>query len=74
MSRDANETPPRFEQIVEDLQALVARLEAGNLPLDEALDLYERGVALAREGNRLLEGAERRVEELQKSLAGGEPG
>ncbi len=71
MNAQSEAKPRRFEQIVEDLQALVARLEAGNLPLDEALDLYERGVALAREGNRLLEGAERRVEELQKSLAAG---
>jgi exodeoxyribonuclease VII small subunit len=69
---ESSDKPRRFEQIVEDLQALVARLEAGNLPLDEALDLYERGVALAREGNRQLEGAERRVEELQKSLAAGD--
>lgn len=71
MSTEA-EKPKRFEQIVEDLQSLVARLEAGNLPLDEALELYERGVGLARQGNMLLEGAERRVDELQKSLASGD--
>ncbi|MCB9526808.1 MAG: exodeoxyribonuclease VII small subunit [bacterium] len=62
----------RFEQIVESLEELVRALEGGELPLDEALRLYERGVHLARRGHTLLEGAERRVEELQRSLV--EPG
>jgi exodeoxyribonuclease VII small subunit len=62
-----------FEQLVEELQALVSRLEAGNLPLDESLRLYERGVTLARQANERLEGAERRVEVLQRSLTEGAP-
>ena len=62
---------PPFEQVIEELTKLVAQLETGNLPLDESLGLYERGVALARRANGLLEGAERRVVVLQKSL--GEP-
>ncbi len=61
--------PERFEDVVGALETLVTQLEAGQLPLDEALQIYERGVALARKGNTLLEGAERRVEELQKSLS-----
>lgn len=61
--------PERFEEIVGALEDLVRALEGGELPLDEALALYERGVGLARKGHTLLEGAERRVEELQKSLA-----
>ncbi len=66
---DENEQPPRFENVIGELERLVEQLEAGQLPLDEALSLYERGVKLARVGNELLEGAERRVEELQQSLA-----
>lgn len=61
--------PQRFEEIVGALEALVRALEGGDLPLDEALRLYERGVNLARRGHHLLEGAEKRVEELQRSLA-----
>lgn len=62
-----------FETVVDELQRLVAALEAGNLPLDESLRLYERGVALTRQANGLLEGAERRIEVLQKSLSESTP-
>ena len=68
----AADEPPKFERVVEELQVLVNALEAGNLPLDEALALYERGVSLARAGNQILEGAERKIEVLQRSLAGGD--
>jgi len=62
-----------FEQLVEELQGLVAKLEAGNLPLDESLRLYERGVVLTRQANERLEGAERKIEVLQKSLSEAAP-
>ncbi len=68
MSEEHPEEPPRFEAVVEELERLVGQLEAGQLPLDEALSIYERGVKLTRQGNQLLEGAERRVEELQRTL------
>jgi exodeoxyribonuclease VII small subunit len=65
----------RFEALIEELDALVKRLEGDDLALDEALGLYERGVRLAVQGDVLLQGAERRVEVLQKVLAegGGQP-
>ena len=67
--KDAADEAPRFETIVAELERLVGQLEGGELPLEEALALYERGVGLARQGNTLLEGAERRVEELRRSLS-----
>ncbi len=65
----AADEAPRFEVIVDELEALVGRLEGGDLPLEEALALYERGVGLARQGSGLLDGAERKVEELRRTLA-----
>ena len=62
---DAVESP-RFEAVMDELETLVNRLEAGELPLDEALSLYERGVKLSRTGNSILEDAERRVTVLQR--------
>lgn len=62
--------PPPFEAILTELEALVARLEAGNLPLDESLRLFERGMGLSRQGSTLLDAAERRVEVLMRGPDG----
>lgn len=62
----SEENAPVFENVLEKLEDLVQRLETGGLSLDEALKLYEEGVALTRVGNQLLEGVERRIIELQK--------
>jgi len=59
---------PKFEDIIGRLENLVEQLETGGLSLDDALKVYEEGVRLARTGNEMLEGAEQRIEELQKSL------
>lgn len=61
-----DENTPVFENVLEKLEGLVERLETGDLSLDEALKLYEEGVALTRVGNQLLEGVEKRIVELQK--------
>ena len=68
----SSEQSENFEDVLQKLESLVQRLEAGGLPLDEALKLYEDGVRLARSGNTLLEGAENRVEELQATLIRGD--
>ena len=60
---------PQFEDVILRLEKLVDSLESGGLSLDKALEVYEEGVHLARTGNAMLEGAERRIEELQASLS-----
>ena len=59
-----------FEELQRELDELVARLERGDVPLDEALALYERGEALHRALSERLDRAELRIEELG---AGDEP-
>lgn len=54
-----------YEALYTRLQAVVARLEGGELPLDETLELYEQGVQIAAACQRLLDQAELRVQELQ---------
>ena len=56
---------PTYEALYARMQAIVARLEAGELPLDEALALYEEGVSVAAACQQLLDQAELRVQELQ---------
>jgi exodeoxyribonuclease VII small subunit len=59
---------PTYETLYARMQAIVARLEAGDLPLDEALALYEEGVTVAAACQRLLDEAELRVQELQTGV------
>ncbi len=53
-----------FEQALGELEAVVERLEHGELPLEEALKQFERGVELARGCEASLKQAEQRVEIL----------
>jgi exodeoxyribonuclease VII small subunit len=57
-----------FEQMLADLEEHTRRLEAGGLPLNDALDLYERGISLARALREVLDQAELRVEQLSSAL------
>lgn len=60
------EATPSFEAGLERLEALVDRLEQGDLPLEDALAAFEEGVALTRRCAGQLDAAERRIEELVK--------
>jgi len=53
-----------FEAAFAELEAIVAQLEAGQLPLEESLALFERGQALAARCGQLLENAELKVKQL----------
>jgi exodeoxyribonuclease VII small subunit len=54
-----------FEELQRELDELVARLERGDVPLDEAIALWERGEALYRACAERLDRAELRIEELR---------
>ncbi|BBV67260.1 MULTISPECIES: exodeoxyribonuclease VII small subunit [Kluyvera] len=59
-----NEAPASFETALTELEQIVNRLESGSLPLEEALNEFERGVQLARQGQTKLQQAEQRVQIL----------
>jgi exodeoxyribonuclease VII small subunit len=54
----------KFEEALVELEQTVARLESGNLTLEDSLELFERGQRLAAHCNRLLDQAQLRVEQL----------
>lgn len=56
-----------YEEAYADLEQAVQRLEAGNLPLAEALALYRRGMELARYCNLQLDEAELSIKKLAPS-------
>jgi exodeoxyribonuclease VII small subunit len=64
-----------FEQLFRGLQETIARLEQGGLPLEEAIDTFERGMELANRCATILDAAELRVTRLleAQSLGPDEP-
>jgi exodeoxyribonuclease VII small subunit len=62
----------RFSEALEELEAIVAALEGGQLDLEEGLARYERGVALLRASQAKLVEAEQRVHMLMGELDAGE--
>ena len=65
-SKDVN----RFDDGMAELEAIVARLERGELPLEEALAAFEAGIALVRVLNQRLNEAEARIEILSRDADG----
>lgn len=74
MPTEKPDNPPKttdFESAMRDLEELVERLERGDMPLEESLAAFERGVMLTRSCQTALKAAEQKVEILLKRA--GEP-
>lgn len=59
-----------FESALKSLEGIVSQLEAGDLTLERALELFEEGIRISRFCSSKLEEAERKVEVLIKSTDG----
>ncbi len=59
-----------FESCLKELESIVQSLERGDLPLEKALEMFERGVRLSRICQKRLDEAERKVELLLKGEGG----
>jgi len=68
MSEDQSQAQT-FEQAERELAEIVGRLERGDVGLDEAIELWQRGEALHRRCLSLLDAAQGRIEELSRSDA-----
>jgi len=60
-----------FETLYKRLEETVAKLERGNLTLEESIALYEEGMKLAHRSQELLAEAELRITRLQESFTNG---
>jgi len=60
----------KFEDAMKRLEGIVAKLEEGELPLEETLDLYEEGTKLSKICMKKLQEAEKRIEILSKDEEG----
>ena len=63
-------TKMTFESSLKELERIVEQLEAGDLPLERSLELFEQGVRLSRDCQKRLDEAERKVEILIKGSDG----
>ena len=59
-----------FEQALEELKAIVSRLERGEGALDDAISAYERGAALKRHCEKQLRAAEQKIEKISLDTNG----
>jgi|694.fasta_scaffold09717_6 exodeoxyribonuclease VII small subunit len=69
--KDEPSTPRSFEEAMQRLESVVAKLEEDKVPLDEMLANYEEGVSLARYCSEKLETAEQKVRLITREANGG---
>ena len=63
-------TDIKFETALQRLEQIVDKLEAGNLSLEESLQVFAAGVGLARRCGKYLDEAEKRIETLTRDEGG----
>ena len=70
MSQTTPENNPsrNFEEALSALESRVRKLEAGELPLEEALGLFEEGIELTRECHEKLDAADQKIIELSRDM------
>lgn len=64
------ESKYKYEEAINRLEQIIERLEKGNLTLEEALTLFEEGIALTKICSKILDEAEGKIEILIKDLNG----
>jgi exodeoxyribonuclease VII small subunit len=70
MAKKKGDEKPTFEERLARLEAIVEKLESGEVGLDESLKLYAEGAALIRECRRTLGEAEKRIGKLTEAASG----
>lgn len=60
----ARKTPVNFEKALAELEQLVETMENGELPLEQALQQFEKGIALASQCQQALQNADQKVTQL----------
>ena len=56
-----------FEENMENLETIVTELEKGDLNLDDSISKFEQGIKIAKECNKMLEDAEKKIKILLKN-------
>jgi exodeoxyribonuclease VII small subunit len=64
VAKEAKARGESYGEVVQRLEDVVHKLEAGELSLEDSLKAFEEGIGLVRRGERLLNEAEKRIEQL----------
>ncbi len=59
----------KFETALQELEEIVAKLESPDLPLEESLSLFEKGIKLSKVCSKKLTEAEKKIDALLKELS-----
>jgi exodeoxyribonuclease VII small subunit len=59
----------KFETALTELEGIVGRLDSDDLPLEDSLELFEKGIKLSRVCSKKLAEAQKKVDRLLKELA-----
>ena len=71
MAKNDRDKAPSFEDAMGELEQIIEELEGGELPLEESLTKYEKGMAALKLCRDILDKAEKKIEILVKDDAGG---
>jgi exodeoxyribonuclease VII small subunit len=63
-----------FEEAIKELTSIVSKIEQGQIPLQDSLEQYERGMALIKHCRTILQQAEKRIEKISKEEEQGDSG
>jgi exodeoxyribonuclease VII small subunit len=55
-----------FEEAIKELTSIVSKIEQGQIPLQDSLEQYERGMALIKHCRTILQKAEKRIEKISE--------
>jgi exodeoxyribonuclease VII small subunit len=61
-----------FEEAIKELTSIVGKIEQGQIPLQDSLEQYERGMALIKHCRTILQKAERRIDKISKEEESGD--
>lgn len=65
--QDNNIEKMNFEQAIKELTEIVSKIEQGQIPLQESIDQYEKGMTLIKHCREILQKAEKRIEKISQT-------
>lgn len=71
--KDQSEQEIPYEQLIEQLEGIVDRIEGGELGLEDSIKGYEQGVELVKRARAILDRAEQRITELNTDSLSDDP-